>query len=147
MSLLFTGGAVALVVSIAAARWVRDALPAAGLLATLGVIAVPFTLWLLASYRLPHQGAGWLGLVPGAVLLAVGIEGIHVFTVYFLGPKLVNATELYGVIGIVSTVLFWFYLMGRLVIGAATLNASLFEQTAPTDASGPVHEAHAGPLG
>ena len=85
---------------------------------------------------------GWAGLVPGAVLIALGVEAIHMFTVYFLGPKLVNATELYGVVGIVSTILFWFYLTGRLVIGAATLNASLYEQdlharaaagSAPTD--------------
>jgi uncharacterized BrkB/YihY/UPF0761 family membrane protein len=130
MSLVFTGGAVALALSVAGARWVRDSLPQFGVLATLGVIAVPFTLWLLASSRLPHQGVGWAGLVPGAAVLAVGVEGIHVFTVYFLGPKLVNATELYGLVGVVSTVLFWFYLIGRLVIGAATLNASLYEQDA-----------------
>ncbi len=45
-------------------------------------------------------------------------------------------------VGVVSTILFWFYLTGRLVIGAATLNASLYEQdlharaaagSAPTD--------------
>ena len=130
MSLVFTGGAVALVASMAAARWVRDSLPQFGLLTTLGVIAVPFSIWLVASHRLPHQGVGWTGLVPGAAILAVGIEGIHVFTVYFLGPKLVNATELYGVVGVVSTILFWFYLTGRLIIGAATLNASLYEQDA-----------------
>jgi len=142
MSLTFTVGALTLVVSMAAARWVRDALPQFGVLATLGVVAVPFSLWLLASRRLPHQGEGWAGLVPGAALIAVGVEAIHVFTVYFLGPKLVNATELYGVVGVVSTVLFWFYLTGRLIIGAATLNASLYEQdlnaraaagSAPTD--------------
>ena len=66
--------------------------------------------------------------MPGAVLVAVGLEGLHLFTVYFLGPKLANATELYGVLGVVSTILFWLYITGRLVIGAATINASLYEQ-------------------
>ena len=47
-----------------------------------------------------------MGLVPGAVLVAVGLEGLHLFTVYFLGPKLASATELYGVLGVVSTTLF-----------------------------------------
>ena len=81
----------------------------------------------LAPASAPGRGLGGPGAGRG-VLIAVGVEAIHVFTVYFLGPKLVNATELYGVVGVVSTILFWFYLTGRLVIGAATLNASLYEQ-------------------
>jgi uncharacterized BrkB/YihY/UPF0761 family membrane protein len=52
--------------------------------------------------------------------------------VYFLGPKLANATELYGVLGVVSTILFWLYIVGRLVVGAATVNASLHEQSTRT---------------
>ena len=68
--------------------------------------------------------------------MAVGIEGLHVFTVYFLGPKLENATELYGVVGVVSTMLFWLYITGRLVIGAATINASLYDQRSQTRAPG-----------
>ena len=131
-SLAFTGTALAFVASMAAARWLREESPGTGLAATLAVVVVPFAIWLLVSRRLPHQDVGWMGLVPGAVLVAVGIEGLHLFTVYFLGPKLANATELYGVIGVVSTMLFWLYITGRLVIGAATINASLYEQRSQT---------------
>ena len=35
---------------------------------------------------------------------------MHLFTTYFLGPKLTSATQLYGVIGVTTTILFWFYL-------------------------------------
>ena len=136
-SLAFTGTALTFVASMAAARWLREESPGTGLAATLAVVVVPFAIWLLVSKRLPHQDVGWMGLVPGAVLVAVGIEGLHVFTVFFLGPKLANATELYGVIGVVSTMLFWLYITGRLVIGAATINASLYEQRSQTASDRP----------
>jgi uncharacterized BrkB/YihY/UPF0761 family membrane protein len=59
--------------------------------------------------------------------MAVGIQAIFLFTALFLAPKLASATQMYGVIGIVSTLLFWLYLLGRLVVGGATLNASYYE--------------------
>ena len=136
-TLVFTGTALTFVAAMAAVRWLREESPGTGLAATLAVIVVPFAIWLLVSKRLPHQDVGWMGLVPGAVLVAVGIEGLHVFTVFFLGPKLANATELYGVIGVVSTMLFWLYITGRLVIGAATINASLYEQRSQTASDRP----------
>ena len=102
------------------------------MVATLALVVVPFTIWLLTSRRLPHRDVGWMGLAPGALLVALGLHGLHLFTVFFLGPKLENATELYGVVGVVSTILFWLYIAGRLVIGAATINASLYEQTSQT---------------
>ena len=127
-SVVFTGTALTFVLSMAAVRWLRSELPAVGFAATLALVIVPFTIWLLASRQLPHHDVGWMGLVPGAVLVALGLQGLHLFTVLYLGPKLANATELYGVLGVVSTILFWLYIAGRLVIGAATVNASLYEQ-------------------
>ena len=131
-SLVFTGTVLTFVASMAAVRWLRTERPEIGTVATLALLVVPFTIWLLASNRLPHRDVGWLGLVPGAALVALGFEGLHLFTVYFLGPKLEHATELYGVLGVVSTILFWLYMTGRLVIGAATINASLSEQRSQT---------------
>jgi uncharacterized BrkB/YihY/UPF0761 family membrane protein len=131
-SLVFTGTVLLLIVAMSAARWVREESPAPGVIATFAVVVVPFAVWLVASRYLPHEDVGWMGLLPGAVVVAVGLEGLHLFTVYFLGPKLANATELYGLVGVVSTILFWLYIAGRLVVGAATVNASLHEQSTRT---------------
>ena len=73
------------------------------------------------------RATGWLELVPGAIVVAVGLQAMHVFTVYFLGPKLESATQLYGVVGIVTTLLFWFYLGGRLIVAGATLDVEFTE--------------------
>ena len=126
-SAAFTGTVLALVSAMIATWWLRRELPTIGLITMLSVVAVPFVGWLMLSKRLPHAGEGLMALVPGAVLFAIGVQGLHLFTSLFLGPKLLNATELYGVLGVVSTLLFWLYIIGRLVIGAATLNASLYE--------------------
>lgn len=136
-SLVFTGTVLLLIGAMSAARWVREESPTPGLVATFAVVVVPFTIWLVASRYLPHEDVGWMGLLPGAALVAVGLEGLHLFTVYFLGPKLANATELYGVVGVVSTILFWLYIVGRLVVGAATVNASLYEQSTRLPREGP----------
>lgn len=136
-SLVFTGTVLLLIGAMSAARWVREESPTPGVVATFAVVVVPFAIWLMASRYLPHEDVGWMGLLPGAALVAVGLEGLHLFTVYFLGPKLANATELYGVLGVVSTTLFWLYIVGRLVVGAATINASVYEQSTRTPPEDP----------
>ena len=70
---------------------------------------------------------------------------MHLFTTYFLGPKLTSATQLYGVLGVTTTLLFWFYLAGRLIIAAATLNTSYSERRALTHAPTPQTVAPARP--
>jgi uncharacterized BrkB/YihY/UPF0761 family membrane protein len=127
-SLAFTGTVLTFVASMAVVRWLRTESPSLGFAATLGLVIVPFTIWLFASRHLPHHHVGWMGLVPGAGLVAVGLQGLHLFTVFYLGPKLENATELYGILGVVSVFLFWQYIAARLLIGAATVNASLYDQ-------------------
>lgn len=127
-SLVFSGTNVAYLAATAGARWLRGETGAVGILITLFLFAVPFALWLAASHALPHRAANWVDLVPGAALVAVGVQALHLFTVFFLGPRLDSATELYGGIGIATTMLFWLYIVGRLVIAAATLNASLVDR-------------------
>lgn len=127
-SLLFTTACLGFIAAMAGARWMRDNTDELGLVTTLLVLAVPFGIWLLVSHVLPNDARGWVELMPGAALVAAGEQAMHVFTAYFLGPKLTSATQLYGLVGIVTTVLFWFYISGRLIIGAATLNASFSEQ-------------------
>ncbi len=126
-SLLFNGCTFGFIAAMAAARYVREQSQIGGFAATMLVLGVAFGLWLLASHSLPNAATGWLELMPGAVVVGVGLQAMHVFTVYFLGPKLESATQLYGIVGIVTTLLFWFYLGGRLIVAGATLNVEVTE--------------------
>ena len=43
-------------------------------------------------------------------------------------------SELYGALGAAASVLLWLYLIGRLVVGSAVLNATLWERNrSPAD--------------
>jgi uncharacterized BrkB/YihY/UPF0761 family membrane protein len=120
---------ITVLVLTAAAGWVRtNAARPVGLIVTLGLGILFGALWLWVSMKLPAaENVPWTAFLPGAILLGVGLEALHVFTVYFLETKLTNASELYGVLGLATTALFYLFLVGRGVIWAAELNAVVWE--------------------
>jgi uncharacterized BrkB/YihY/UPF0761 family membrane protein len=94
---------------------------------TLGLGVCFGAVWLWVSMWLPSQDVPWTAYVPGAILFGVGVEALYVFTAYYLQIKLANASELYGVLGLATTALFYFFLVGRGVVWAAELNAVVWE--------------------
>jgi uncharacterized BrkB/YihY/UPF0761 family membrane protein len=119
---------VVLLTATAAAGWVRThTADPVGLAATL-VIGIGFgAIWLWVSMYLPSKEVPWTAFLPGAILLGLGLEALHVFTAYYLETKLANASELYGVLGLATTALFYLFLVGRGVVWAAELNAVVWE--------------------
>ena len=115
------------------ASTVRAWSPGIGLLTTLLTILPYAGLWLLISIRLPHRTAAWTDLIPGALLFGFGIEAIQLVATYFLAPYALAKQGTYGALGIAAALLFTLYLASRLAVGAAVLNATLWERrTRPT---------------
>jgi uncharacterized BrkB/YihY/UPF0761 family membrane protein len=104
-----------------AANWIRAQGGAWVLLAVLFMLTVFLGLaWsLLRALPHPAEVSAW-GLVPGAIVFAVGIELLHLYTVIYLSSR--YTTEVYGVLGGAATFLLWGYLLSRLLIGATTVN-------------------------
>jgi len=101
--------------------------------------AITGGLWLLASLRLPRREAPWTALLPGAVVVGLGAEGIHAATAYYLATKLASASALYGTLGLTATLLVYLYMFGRVIVVAAELNAVMWERAnglAPADPGG-----------
>jgi uncharacterized BrkB/YihY/UPF0761 family membrane protein len=69
----------------------------------------------------------WWGLLPGAALVGVGIQVMHLVTVFYLAPKIVSSSNLYGSLGAAATLLLAVYLVSRLVLGAAVLNVAVLD--------------------
>jgi membrane protein len=84
--------------------------------------------WFGLSLLLPHRDAPWTALLPGAAIVAVGLEGLHLVTVYYLSRKVSTSSDLYGPVGAAIGILLWAYLFGRLTVAAAVFNATLWHR-------------------
>ena len=127
-SLIFSGAMCAFTTAVTLTWWFRHATELRQLLVVAVTIGALAGGWLLVSLHLPHGTATWKALLPGAFLVAIGFEVTHGLVVYLLGPKLEKATSLYGGLGVVATLLFFMYVVGRIVVTAPILNSSLHEE-------------------
>jgi uncharacterized BrkB/YihY/UPF0761 family membrane protein len=120
---------VATVVLLGLTQWARAHAPGLGIGAALAGV-VPFVvLWLVASRLLPHDPAAPLvALLPGALLVGSGLCLAHLASAYYLARRIAHASELYGSLGVAAAVLAWLYLIGRLMVASAMLNATLWER-------------------
>lgn len=123
------GFTVAGVGAASLARWTRRGPGEAELLGVIGTPVIFGALWLLASLALPHRSAPWRSLLPGAVLVGLGAQGMHLFTTYYLVGKLESSSELYGALGAAAAILLWLYAIGYLVVAVAVLNATIWSRT------------------
>jgi membrane protein len=110
------------------ATFLRDRSPGIGLLGTL-LAMVPFAgLWLLVTMGLPHRDAPWTALIPGALLFGFGCELLQVVLAYFLVPYALAKQGTYGALGVAAALLFGLYLISRLVVASAVVNATLWDR-------------------
>jgi membrane protein len=128
--LVLVAAVVAVVAVVAGARWARHELGAVGVLVAIAAVVPFFGIWLGASYLLPRAGAPWTALVPGAVLVAVGMLVIHLGTVLFVANRVQRASATYGSFGAAFTILAWLYVVSRVIVASAMLNAALWERRA-----------------
>jgi uncharacterized BrkB/YihY/UPF0761 family membrane protein len=92
-------------------------------------MAVPMGAWVFVSVQMPHApGVPWTAFLPGAVFFGVGIEVLHVVTVYWIASQVEHKTSTYGAIGFALALLLWAYLLGRLITTAAVVNETLWSR-------------------
>ena len=131
-AVLGTIAAVALVWALTAA--VQDRLETFGLLVALLAVVPFFGIWLGVSMLLPHEGR-WTALIPGAVLVAVGLQVVHLGTVLVVANQIERASETYGPLGAALTILVWLYVISRLIVGAAMLDVTMARRRDPAAAA------------
>lgn len=110
------------------ASWARARSPGLGLVATIAVAAGFAGTWLLVSLDLPRRAAGWRDLLPGALAFGIGLDLLQVLAAYLLGPYALAKQGTYGVLGLAAALLIGLFLLGRLMVGAAEVNATLWER-------------------
>jgi uncharacterized BrkB/YihY/UPF0761 family membrane protein len=81
--------------------------------------------WLALARLLPHRDVGWKALVPGAGLVAVGMLFVNAFNIYVTAHLVEKRADTYGALGIATALLLSLYIVGRVIVGSAVLNATL----------------------
>jgi uncharacterized BrkB/YihY/UPF0761 family membrane protein len=117
---------------IAVAGRARAELAGPGLVVTLVALVAFAAIWLGLAWLLPHGDSDWKALIPGALLVAVGVQAIHLGTVLFAAGKIERASETYGSLGVAFTLLVWLYVISRVIVASAMLNAALAEERRST---------------
>src|SRR5206468_11648793 len=123
-SLLLLASFLSLYLLGALASWARSA--GLGLFAAIAVVAGFAAIWLFVSLRLPHRGAPWSALVPGALAFGLGLGVLHLCAVYLLAPYALEKQGTYGVLGLAAVLLLGLFVVGRVVVAAAEINATLW---------------------
>jgi uncharacterized BrkB/YihY/UPF0761 family membrane protein len=125
---VFTAIMIGLLLLSTGTSFLREATPGPGLAVTLALAVVYAAVLVWAGMWLPSRASGWRAFVPGAVYAAVGTELLHLVVVFYLAPRLGRSSELYGALGSATVILLWLFLEARLIVGAAFLNAALWER-------------------
>ena len=99
-----------------------------GVLGTLLALVPYAALWVLVSVRLPHRDAPWRALLPGAAVFAAGMEIFHAVAAYVITPWALTKQGTYGALGIAAALLVGLFLISRLVVASAVVNATLWER-------------------
>ena len=132
--------AVAIVLAIVTAlvllshEWnqIRDRLGTLDFLVALPVVGVIYgALFVALLAQLPRpDSARWTRLVPGALFVGVVIASLQAFVLGYIARKLSSSSELYGGVGTAIVVLFWLYLMGRVLVIGPILDGVLWRRRA-----------------
>lgn len=126
--LAFSGIVIALIAVSASTQLLREEYGVTGLWVTIALVVFYLAAVLWIMDKLPHRSTSWRDLLPGALLVALGTEVIHLVVVLYLVPKLGHSSELYGALGSATVILLWLYLLARLLVAAAFLNAALWDR-------------------
>jgi uncharacterized BrkB/YihY/UPF0761 family membrane protein len=88
-------------------------------------VAAVAGLWLAVSQLVPHGSATLTQRIPGAVLYGVGNLALYLFNTLFIGWLIQERQDSYGALGAAAALLFTMYLVGRLIVTSAVLNATI----------------------
>jgi uncharacterized BrkB/YihY/UPF0761 family membrane protein len=104
---------------------VREASEGPGIIVVVLFSLVAAGLWLWVSWQLPHGDVTVLQLVPGAILVSVGLQAVHVVTVYYVARKVSSSSAAYGGLGAATAILLSLFFIGRVIVLGAELNSEL----------------------
>ncbi len=106
---------------------VPRAITSAGLILLGLALELAFFLW--TFWILGDRRAGWRGLLPGAIVGAIGFEALKLVGTVLVPRMVASSSALYGSLGVVFAMLAWLAFFARLIVYASTFNAVRYERS------------------
>jgi uncharacterized BrkB/YihY/UPF0761 family membrane protein len=126
---VMTGVLVAAIVLLAIEQRVRESAKGPGFAVVMLFIVLAAGLWLFVSWVMPHaEGVTVPHLIPGALVVAAGIQGVHLVTVYYVSRKVSHSSSTYGALGGATAILLSLFLIARVIVFGASLNAEMWRR-------------------
>jgi membrane protein len=110
-----------IIVIATAVRPLLDRGPVTGLLLSAAI-------WLATPYLLLGRRVHWHRLISVALLSAIGMSGVGIYTVIYMPHAIGDASEQYGVFGIGFALLSWLFVTACVLVAAATGGAMITER-------------------
>jgi uncharacterized BrkB/YihY/UPF0761 family membrane protein len=123
---VFNGLFIAYAATSLVIAWLREQFGAVSILGIGLTLAASTGVALSAMWLLPRRATTLRDLLPGALLVAVGVQLIQIAVLFYFAPRLGRSEETYGALGTSATLLVWLYVISRLITGAAFLNSTLW---------------------
>jgi membrane protein len=99
--------------------------PFHGWLKTAITLAISVAAWVITPYLLLGKRMVWRRLLPGAVLSALGLAGVGVWSVLWMPHTLASSAQQFGVIGVGFALMSWLFAVAVVVVVATTGGAGI----------------------
>src|SRR3954462_14012702 len=81
--------------------------------------------WLITPYLLLGRRVGWRPLMPSAVLTAIGMAGVGIWSVLWMPHTFAASAQQFGIIGIGFALMSWLFAASVVVVVATTRGAMI----------------------
>jgi uncharacterized BrkB/YihY/UPF0761 family membrane protein len=125
---VFAAALIGQLVLVAGVGAVNHQTAIGGILTLVAFVFALAGLWLIISLEVPHSNARWTDLIPGSLFYAIGLTSVLLLNILILGNLIQSKTSTYGALGTAATLLLAFFFVGRVIVGAAVLNATLYRR-------------------
>jgi uncharacterized BrkB/YihY/UPF0761 family membrane protein len=123
-TLLFAGAWLVVILGVVGMSRLRRVIPGDRIL--LGIVVEAAAIagaWLLLCLQLPDGRSTWTDLVPGSLLVGVGLAVLNTVGQIYIPLRLQHASELYGSLGAAGAMLAWLLIIGQVMVSAAIANS------------------------
>lgn len=102
--------------------------PFSGTLEVVLTLALSVLIWLVTPYLMLGRRVSWKRLLPGAILSALGIAGVGIWSVLWMPHTLASSASQFGLIGIGFALLTWLVAVAGVIVVTSTGGALIADR-------------------